>query len=260
MIIEYPRENARSLAPMFSEHRFLTSIIESAISTPLGQFWVDDMKNPTIALIGIGFQFLAGDHNSDGVDDLLEKIPPGHMTLVSNEGWANRLQQKWGRTIQTYQRFGFSSEDLDMNRIRTLKSQVPANYSIRRIDLPIANELPELLAPTIRIYFGTPERFIEKGLGFGVFFDGQLVSSAVSALPFEKHFEIQVDTLDNPSFRRKGLATAVSAALIEYALQNGLTPEWDAANEPSKNLAIKLGYTHPMEYTGYRWKSLANDT
>jgi RimJ/RimL family protein N-acetyltransferase len=68
--------------------------------------------------------------------------------------------------------------------------------------------------------------------------------------PFTDEFEMQVDTSDS-DHRRKGLATAVSAALMVYALENGLTPQWDAANEASIHLALKLGYTDPDHWEGY---------
>ncbi|MFW9849738.1 MAG: GNAT family N-acetyltransferase [Candidatus Thorarchaeota archaeon] len=255
MIIEYPRENAREIAHIFREHRFLTSCIESAISVPLGQFWVDDIHEPSVALIAVAFQFLNGNHESEEVDELLSKIPPGYLMLVPNKNWVPLLEKKWGDRLEVYQRFSFSPDRLDLNHLRYLKSQLPSDYSIRRIDLSIASEFPKLLESTIQSFYGTPERFIEKGLGFGIFHNGQLVSSAVSALPFTKSFEIQVDTLDDNAYRRKGLATSVCAALIEYAVQNGLIPNWDAANEPSKKLALKLGYCNPIEYSVYRWKT-----
>jgi hypothetical protein len=53
------------------------------------------------------------------------------------------------------------------------------------------------------------------------------------------------------------LATVAAAALIVHSLEQGLDPNWDAANESSAGLATKLGYTpqgtYPMLfYTGSR--------
>jgi hypothetical protein len=73
----------------------------------------------------------------------------------------------------------------------------------------------------------------------------------MTAMPYEKEFEIEVDTLDSSEYRRKGLATIVSAALIEEALSRNLVPIWDAANASSKGLALKLGYSNPMPYDAY---------
>ena len=255
MIIEYPRENARRIAHIFHEHQFLSSVIESAIATPMGQFWVDDIQDPSVALVAVGFQFLAGDYKSEAVEELLEHIPSGHDIVVPIEEWVKKLEQKWDDRLEIFQRFSFSPDNLNLNHIRNLKSQLPTIYSIKQINHSIASELPKELVSTLLTFFGTPERFMETGVGFCVFHNEQPVSLAMSGHPFEKEFEIQVDTLNDSNYRRKGLATSVCAALIEYALENGLTPHWDAENESSKNLALKLGYTNPVEYSIYRWKS-----
>ncbi|MGD9397060.1 MAG: GNAT family N-acetyltransferase, partial [Candidatus Thorarchaeota archaeon] len=49
-------------------------------------------------------------------------------------------------------------------------------------------------------------------------------------------------------------ATAASAALMIHALENGIVPQWDAANEPSIKLALKLGYTNPDHWEAYYLK------
>ena len=65
-----------------------------------------------------------------------------------------------------------------------------------------------------------------------------------------KHgLEIEVDTVEEE--RRKGLATAASAALILRCLDEGLYPSWDAQNMLSVHLAEKLGYEFDHEYTVY---------
>jgi GNAT superfamily N-acetyltransferase len=50
------------------------------------------------------------------------------------------------------------------------------------------------------------------------------------------------------SYRRKGLAFRLSADLINWSINNGLTPNWDAANRASKKLALKLGYVWQSDY------------
>ena len=60
---------------------------------------------------------------------------------------------------------------------------------------------------------------------------------------------IRVDYNDDPIHRNKGLGTQLAVTLLEYCLENGLDPQWDAANEISVRLALKLGYT-----LHHRWK------
>ena len=66
---------------------------------------------------------------------------------------------------------------------------------------------------------------------------------------YNEGIEIEVDTVEEE--RRKGLATAASAALILRCLDEGLYPSWDAQNIISVHLAEKLGYEYDHEYTAY---------
>jgi GNAT superfamily N-acetyltransferase len=94
-------------------------------------------------------------------------------------------------------------------------------------------------------FFGTPEDFLENGFGFCIWHGKKVVSMASTFTPYSDAIEIEIETFDSPEYRRKGLATVVGAALLEHALENGLTPNWDAQTQISVNLAQKLGYTNP---------------
>ena len=85
--------------------------------------------------------------------------------------------------------------------------------------------------------------------------EGKILSVASTFMPFKDEFEIDVRTIDT-EHRRMGLATVVSAALMIHALENGLVPHWDAANEASVGLALKLGYTNPEPWEAYYLKPL----
>lgn len=77
--------------------------------------------------------------------------------------------------------------------------------------------------------------------------DGDVVAAAcTSALVCSKGIELNIIT--HPGFRNKGLATIVAARLILDCLDKGIEPHWDAANDTSKNLALKLGYEEKGTY------------
>ncbi|MFW9965387.1 MAG: GNAT family N-acetyltransferase, partial [Candidatus Sifarchaeia archaeon] len=107
----------------------------------------------------------------------------------------------------------------------------------------------------IPTFFGSSETFHKMGIAYSISYEGKVVSMASTYMPFTNEFEIQVNTFD-PRHRRKGLATVASAALILHALEHGLVPQWDAANEASMNLALKLGYTNPDPWEAYYLKTI----
>jgi GNAT superfamily N-acetyltransferase len=100
-------------------------------------------------------------------------------------------------------------------------------------------------------FYDSLDTFINEYFGFCVLYENEVVSITYPGHPFIDEFEIHIETIDSPEHRRKGLATALCARLIEYSLKKGYVPHWDAANEPSVQLALKLGYTNPVEYKTY---------
>ena len=89
--------------------------------------------------------------------------------------------------------------------------------------------------------FASPEEFVERGFGFCLLTGDQIVSAATTFAICSRGIEIQISTREK--HQRKGLATVVAAHLLLHSLQQGLDPNWDAANQASARLAQRLGYT-----------------
>jgi len=133
-----------------------------------------------------------------------------------------------------------------------LKESLPDGYTLKELETEVLPQIDPEYAVQIQMYFGTIENLVNTGIGFCILDDkDKLASYAYTPFPFLDEFEIQVYTDDSLEYRRKGLATVVSAALIEYGLENNLVPHWDAANNASVKLALKLGYTNPVSWNAY---------
>ena len=94
--------------------------------------------------------------------------------------------------------------------------------------------------------FNSPEDFVGRGLGFCVLEGERIVSGASSYAICNQGIEVQVNT--HPEYRQRGLATAVSAALLVYCLEHGIEARWDAGNPRSVKLAERLGYRASGSY------------
>jgi predicted GNAT family acetyltransferase len=97
--------------------------------------------------------------------------------------------------------------------------------------------------------FESKEKYLDIGRGVVITRSGKIVAGASSYTRYNEGIEIEVDTVEGE--RRKGLATAASAALILRCIDEGLYPSWDAQNMNSVHLAEKLGYELDYEYTAY---------
>jgi GNAT superfamily N-acetyltransferase len=125
------------------------------------------------------------------------------------------------------------------------QANVPQGYAIRRMDkslLDVAGiALPDDVTKMVDVIDWDAD-VVDKGCGFVALHDGQVAAHAVIDCVVRDVGEIGLFT--HPAHRRRGLATATSAATIAYGLAHGLsTVVWDCYehNAGSVRVAEKLG-------------------
>ena len=247
-LFEYPVEQSSNLIPMFSNHKYLTAIINSSLKEQLAKVIVDDLENPTICLMTyFAFTAISGDITSQYIEQLLDAIPFHKIILIPpEESWHQLLKTKFGMRLVTpkSKRTKFSSRSLDIGHIRSLKKPLPEHLKLEMIDEKSADLFDSDFQKHFFDMFGSKEVFLEKGFGFVILNDDEVVgATATGNIPYNKSFEIQI--VVNKEYRRQGFATLLAMNLIEYSLENGFDPRWDADNDKSAALAQKLGYTNP---------------
>ncbi|NHJ48434.1 MAG: GNAT family N-acetyltransferase [Asgard group archaeon] len=253
MIEEFPIDRGMELLPLFENHKYLRLLLEGFLKEKIGTVHVNNIDNPTVALIGrhIIF-FLAGNPGDPSVPELLKQIPSQRLIFAPTEKWVNKLKEFWGEKLKPYPRTKFSSKDLDINHMYEIQKRLPDDFVIEKLTKETIKKISKQAQNIISLLFTSLEDFISRNFGFCILDGDKIASLALAASPiYEKHFEIHIET--NPEYQRKGLAMISCAKLIEYSLYNDLVPHWDADNEPSAKLAIKLGFTQPEKYNGYIW-------
>jgi len=256
MVKELVLTNWNKVAPLFASHILARSVIHPCIQTGLGSIVVDDVDSPTVAMYSTPLMvFAAGNPQTSSAKELVASIRPYVLLTASNKNWKHLLKREWRDRLVTDIRTHLDHSTLDIHHLRNLKKLLEPKYTLKKLDLNGALQIKEDYSIPIRLYFGSIENLVEKGLGFCIMDEEKVVSLAYTPFPFIDEFEIQVYTEDLPEYRRKGLATVVSAALLEYGLEKGLVPHWDAANENSVKLALKLGYSNPKTWEAFYCKS-----
>jgi len=272
MIIEWTDVDRSSLHNLFDKFKTGRAVIFPALSQNRGRIWVDSIDSPTVAKLQLNvLNFIGGDSNSVSAKELLQTI--GQMKpLIVPDDWIDFIVKEWGdrlgkqkRTMMSpdsldinflqglrngkQKRTMMSPDSLDINFLQGLRNRLPKEYQLERVDIETAKKLDKGVHRHIAMFFDGSADFAENdGIGFCVKHENKVISIASTYTPFTNKFDIQVDTIDDPTHRRKGLATSVCAALMVYALENKVVPHWDAANDASVQLALKLGYTDPYEW------------
>ncbi|WP_144572205.1 GNAT family N-acetyltransferase [Bacillus paramycoides] len=251
MIYEADNNVREKLVSMFEN--IDSTIVLSYLQGHMGNAWVDNLENPTVAQITVGiFVFYAGDPNSEEAEELLYNPPDFTLAIVDSDEWKHRIETVHKGSIEKIQRFRFSKnpEGLDRVHIQKLLSTLPEEYEIKKIDKDIAkaSSFHELSEDFIS-QFDSIDDFIDRGVGYAILHKGQVVSAATSFSIYDVGIGIEIAS--HPNHRRKGLATVVASVLILDCLDRGKYPSWDGANSESVKLAKKLGYTFKESYDTY---------
>lgn len=255
MIIEWTDVDRSRLHNLFDTFKTGRAVVFPALSQNRGRIWVDSIDSPTVAKLRLNvLNFIAGNSDSISAKELLQTI--GQMQpLIVPDDWIDFIAKEWGDRLGKQKRTMMSPDSLDINFLRGLRNRLPKEYQLERVDIETAKRLDKGVHKHIAMFFDGSADFAENGIGFSVKHEDKVISIASTYTPYTDKFDVQVDTIDNQYHRRKGLATAVCAALMVYALEHDVVPHWDAANDDSVQLALKLGYTDPYEWNLFYLKA-----
>jgi RimJ/RimL family protein N-acetyltransferase len=253
LLTEWTSPNKAQAKSLFEPVRAMHAIIFGTIDSERSKIRVDSTENPTVGWWSFSvLNAVAGDSSSAAARHVIEQFPYLRLLCVPDKKWETLIRSTWGKDLYAIPRTRLSDESLDINHLRKLKESLPNVYTLHRVDSELLDNLADkMMGYHITQFFDSKEDFLKNGFGFCIKHEGRVVSMASTFTPYSNAIEIEIDTFDSPEYRRKGLATVVGAALIEYALENCLTPNWDAQTQISVKLAQKLGYTNPEPYEAF---------
>jgi GNAT superfamily N-acetyltransferase len=199
-------------------------------------------------MVHLEFFMLAGDPNAPDAEAAVRAIDRRGGIVALDASWEPLLRRVWGERLKTYTRVEFGVGNWDRAHLRGFIDALADGFALRRIAIEDVARF-EQLAGSLVYNFASHEDFIERGVGFGIEHEGRFVSGCASFAisPHSLEFDIQT----HEDFRRRGLACAAAAAMIEHCIERGLEPSWDAHNDMSAALATKLGFVKPAPYTAY---------
>lgn len=248
MLLEMSPADRAVLRPLFAGFPGLHGCLDAALDGGMGEAWADEVERPSVCVIHLDFYMLGGDAGAPAAQDAVRRIEGRVSIVTSNAGWEPLLRNTFGDALKQRTRVAFKPGPWDRARLRGFIDALPDGLAVRRIDRADAERFEEL-ADSLVYNFPSLDDFIERGAGFGIKHEGRFVSgcSSFAISPHSLEFEIQT----HEDYRRRGLASATAAAMIEHCIERGLRPEWDAHNEMSAALAEKLGFVDPAPYPAY---------
>ncbi|MBQ6292795.1 MAG: GNAT family N-acetyltransferase [Lachnospiraceae bacterium] len=242
----YELTDTAKAAPLFAGWE--ETLIWGCLEKVMGKIYVTDLEAPRSAMAFIGcFAFYAGVPDKE----LVRNKPAGFVIMTpQNEAWGACIEECFPNAEKETRYAIKKNTKFDKKYLQSLVDRLPDAYELKAIDGKLYDQcLAEPMTADFVSCFGSKEKFLELGRGMVIMKEGRIVAGASSYTRYQEGIELEVDTAEEE--RRKGLATAVCAALILRCLNEGLYPSWDAQNINSVHLAEKLGYEFDREYTVY---------
>ncbi|NIM97555.1 MAG: GNAT family N-acetyltransferase [candidate division Zixibacteria bacterium] len=263
MIFELEPGRFYEVAHLFRGHKQYLPVFAIIDRNFPGRIFVDEKDCPSTALVwAIGrWAYVDGDALSRSFTDSLAKlikeaIIPSSLQIGMNwfelytadsTDWKAAIRE----SLDEFKPEKHHETVFTFDKGRYLASRrspaLPEGSRIERAEFPI---LPDAAcdAPFI------PEEFKTKTcFGYRLVKHNKVISVCRSnGLMSGREFMIDIYTSEENQ-RRKGYATAVGAALIDYCLQRGFVPLWETTqdNIPSRKVAHKLGFVENESYPVY---------
>ena len=248
MLVEIGPADREVVRPLFAGFPGLHGIVDAALEGTMGTVRADDASRPALVAITLDFHLLAGDPQTPLAEDVVRGLSPPWSVVTSSEHWEPLLRRIWGDELQTRTRVAFQPGEWDRMHLSRFREALPEGFTLKRVTAGDATRFAEL-EDSLVYNFPSLDEFVARGVGFGVEHEGRYVSGCSSFALSSRSLEFEIDT--DPDFRGRGLAAACAAAMIEYCIDSGLEPCWDAHNDISAALAAKLGFVEPAPYTAF---------
>jgi len=248
-MIQLSPTNREVIRPLFADYPYLQGLVHGVLSGAFGQAFADQPERATVGMIGThDFVFFAGDAASPTATAMLQSCPPGAWLIGQDVTWHERFGEQWTHLKQK-ERFAFQAPAVwNRERLMALQHELPIGYTLKPVTEADAAGFAQLSASLVD-FTEQEQPTMAYSVGFGIEVEGQFVAGCAGA-PAGGMLDFEIQTA--LAHRRRGLATAVAAAMILYCLDHELKPCWDAANEMSARLAEKVGFVGRTRYSAYQ--------
>lgn len=258
-------EELALVKPLLQGPRINTEVKSIVLGASPGYVWVDDGQQPETALLysqGQSGFYVVGRERKRWIAQALAQavahLPKGIVTYIElsshSDAWDRLLRDELGVLgAEEWLQWVYRQEPHDCSGpaqapdVQSSESQICA---VTPAWLKETSADTQWLQSILRSWWSSLDRFWQWGTGYAAVVDGEAVSCCyTSFVAHGGHWALGVDTKEE--YRRRGLAGAVTRAMVDHCCQRGITMDWDCmdSNVPSKRLAEGCGFLPAFTYT-----------
>ena len=273
MILLNKKEYYKLIEPLKSvtiNNLFARSVIEMRVS---GSVYVDNENNPKTFYVvhPYGMSLLFGDCNNKEFNAGFRDYSLNINQTRNKHEWMQPFPNDWDNVLNDlFSDYLIKSSDnfanienniielntrvnfkFNLNKYLEFKhNNIKNDLSIVRTNRKIFANMKGSVVPSN--FWDTADDFCENGVGFSMFHEDKLATTAYSAYIHDNELELGMETIEE--CRGKGFAQYTCSALIDYCIENNYEPIWACRfeNIGSYKLAIKLGFEPTSKLHYYR--------
>ena len=241
MIEKCLRQDREALAPFF--HRPDDALLLSALQGYTGRVFVSDCGQSAMA-VSRGFVYLAGRADEAFFHEAAQILPAGFLTFSGDPAWLS-VARAWGADVEMTRWSVKTPARFDEKALRAM--QPPPGFSLRLGGADAYRRcVGEKWSEDMASFFADEGDFLHRGFLAAAYAGERLVSGCGVYALCDGMAEAEIDTHED--FRRQGLALCCGALFLLECVRRGLRPHWDAMNETSLRIALRLGFLPGAPY------------
>ena len=262
MLHELEPDAFASARPAFRQMDYNLAVNSIIEGTTRSRIFVDDPGNPRAAITWNNARVFLSGHPDDGAFNsslralFEETIFPQILSTgcdvavlyFAPDAWEERMESLLGgREARKFLRHFYTIAELKQS------FSTPEGFEIRPLDRELLDQAHlkniDGLIEEMCSERSSVDAFLAHSFGFCALCKDELVGWCLSEYNSADRCEVGIETLEK--FQRRGIGTAVAAALIEEAAGRQMTVGWHsyADNAPSVALAEKLCFKKVTEYS-----------
>lgn len=251
-MINANESDRKKLAPLFDG--IWDSMVIAYLQGYMGDCYVNKLPDPDYGMIVSGeYSFYGG--KAEMAEPLLSHL---FDYIHGNKSVAIYADLKWRDALLEYpqnhpkevMRHGIVQKDyvFDEEKLKQMSGNLPPGYELKPFDKDLYEQSTKAeWSQEFVECFDSAEEFLERGFGYGIVKDGELVAGATTQTVYDGGAETQLATREDQ--RGQGLAKAVAAAFVLEGQRRGTRICWDAANLTSLHIATSIGFESAGDYS-----------